>query len=1259
LTGAAQAAEPGLLFYLSADKGTTADVAAPGTAAPTFDADVSAIADGARGPGLQCNDLQRLAWTAPGNIYAQRGTLSFYWRSRYPVGPTAFPLFRVGYADHSSWDMAWLRIDYNGHGFDAFVTDASLSRTRVSVDLKAFPKPDAWTLVTFTWDEKTGIRFYLNGKLAASRDAHTRFDAALDQFGPHSRIISPHNVQSDYNFARGGDIDEIRIYDSALPAAAVAALAKGQAPQVASSPAPDVPAFLYRYGWEKPQAAPPYVPGNTVSVRKVEILDAYDLKRWWWKATDGIRETTWPGVYNRSRLPGRNDYFQLPDWDTYVEGGKAVSFALPDEPVNHLEIAGAAWGNVDLLPRGTAIAAAYEAKPEASLFARARGHERTVHALAQPLAGRIIRFTNVAQEQPIGELGAYDVGTATEPAGSTRLAFRLGAAGADAAGVEPLRQYIEGRFPVAERQTLIARPVTAGQGAASATKATPTAGTALPVVQVLIPDSWDALSATDGLDGIAIDLPALKVKPTGGGLVPMNIQVKDPLWPLRNMLDFSFSVKPGEAKTLWLDLRDRILPANKGMWISIASAARDFDPAMLEGAQVRLVFKPRRQALAEHEIDRLTQARDSYAMLVEEHPKSPKLALWVRFESDLTDLLRVNPQHPRGREYAAAAGVPAAPPDKPLEAKAPAGVPLWAFRQTELLGHVKKFVNYYIDKRQVAYGDFGGGISDDTDLLNTWPGVALMGSDPDKIRASDHALLEAAFKNGMFTNGLPTIQTDELHSYEEGINALAQNMILEYGSPRQFERAMQTARGVLGVTGVNAAGHRHMRSSYYSGTRIAEEEPWGRAKPYSHLVMQPGQLLVDFNGNAMGRKYMTEMADGLLAHRRTDGAGRANGPMAIRFSDDKEIETSRGYFPWHVYWGAYKWSGDKRYLAPLIDGGLGVLPMVNANTLDVLDTLGVRKDWGARVVNGERGAPVETRRPDGRAFGATRTVRPGADSHLKWQLTGDKSHLEALYAAQIDEIDKLAYINTEGGLWIDRVSVPTVELQRARLGGVALARNALYPGHVVSWRFAAPANDQSVAILVREASATGFKVVAYNLDTTPVHATMTGWNIDPGQWEITQGVDSDNDDVADQGLSTREEKFERSRSLGIDLAPRSTTVLTFTLKKPGKPYWSRPDLGIDREDVVARNGALEVKVHSLGGVASGPATLLLRAADGRVRASAPSPALAAPDDQLPKPAAVTPRLPAGSAKGAGATVEIDAGAGVEEITALNNVVKLD
>src|SRR5882724_2513437 len=79
----AQSLQPssGLLFYLSGDKGTTADVAAPDTAEPTFLAEVDKIADGAKGAALACGDYQRLAWRAPGNIYAQRGTLSFFWRS--------------------------------------------------------------------------------------------------------------------------------------------------------------------------------------------------------------------------------------------------------------------------------------------------------------------------------------------------------------------------------------------------------------------------------------------------------------------------------------------------------------------------------------------------------------------------------------------------------------------------------------------------------------------------------------------------------------------------------------------------------------------------------------------------------------------------------------------------------------------------------------------------------------------------------------------------------------------------------------------------------------------------------------------------------------------------------------------------------------------------------------------------------------------------------------------------------------------------
>ena len=141
-------------------------------------------------------------------------------------------------------------------------------------------------------------------------------------------------VQSAYNFIRGGDIDEIRIYDRMLSDSNVASLAKGVAPSQIPALSRDLSTpewrdeWWLRYGWNRKGDLPPYLSSLQTSVRKVEIHDAFDLKRWWWKANDGIRETTWPGVYNRSRLAGRNDYFQLPDWDCYSLSGKSITFNM-------------------------------------------------------------------------------------------------------------------------------------------------------------------------------------------------------------------------------------------------------------------------------------------------------------------------------------------------------------------------------------------------------------------------------------------------------------------------------------------------------------------------------------------------------------------------------------------------------------------------------------------------------------------------------------------------------------------------------------------------------------------------------------------------------------------------------------------------------------------------------------------------------------------------------------------------------------------
>jgi hypothetical protein len=303
------AQESGLLFYLSGDDGLKADYAA-GDAVPNYLYNINVIPDGARGAGIRGGHAQLLSYWAPKNIYAQRGTLSFFWRATPPVDETPLPLFRVSYADHSSWDMQWLRIDWNGHGFDAFVTDVNLARVRTSYTASPLPDAKKWIHLTLSWDETQGIRFYVDGVLAGKRDTTVVLDAGLDQFGPHSRIISPYQVQSMYNYLRGGDIDEVRIYDHALDDGDVRTLAQGGKAQ----PAPlkrDLTQprwrneWNLRYGWNRQGDLPPYLENEATTIRKVQILEAYDIKRWWWKANDGIRETTWPGVFNRSRIIGR------------------------------------------------------------------------------------------------------------------------------------------------------------------------------------------------------------------------------------------------------------------------------------------------------------------------------------------------------------------------------------------------------------------------------------------------------------------------------------------------------------------------------------------------------------------------------------------------------------------------------------------------------------------------------------------------------------------------------------------------------------------------------------------------------------------------------------------------------------------------------------------------------------------------------------------------------------------------------------------
>ena len=352
----------------------------------------------------------------------------------------------------------------------------------------------------------------------------------------------------------------------------------------------------------------------------------------------------------------------------------------------------------------------------------------------------------------------------------------------------------------------------------------------------------------------------------------------------------------------------------------------------------------------------------------------------------------------------------------------------------------------------------------------------------------------------MFTNGLATIQTDELHSYEDGINVLGESMLLDFGSPKQIERAMVTAKRLEWLTGINAAGHRHVRSNYFNGAKMAEGGVWGWSKEASYMVFHPALSLVLFNGAPETRKMILELADG-ISRALQAGAGRQTISAYRGQLQDRRRQANRHAAVVHSVGGV---SLDRRSeVREAVCGCAGRIAAARSTTTRSTCSTCARRETDPLICRGQQLNRSQRARLAAGMAGHRRHVVP----RTRFTLRRFRPRTTASSSTP------------KGSLWIDRIYFNNGELQRSRLGGVALMRNYCYPGNAVSWRFDAPANDQSVAILVPEATPDHVKIIAYNLDPVPVKAHMTGWEIDPGQvdddaghaegnWKRTAGTDA-------------------------------------------------------------------------------------------------------------------------------------------------------
>ncbi|BFM05148.1 LamG domain-containing protein [Halioxenophilus aromaticivorans] len=1179
---------------------------------------------------LNLSSKLALSWPAGGNLYARQGTLAFFFRTQEDHQNSPMPIFRVSSADSSTWDFDWLRIDWNGNGFEAFVTDIGQARIRIKSAVLSPTLLNTWQHLTFAWDERWGIKLWLNGELLVEKQQLAHLDQELWGMGPMQRIIAPWKVESGFSFDRTGMLDDVKTFDVMLSDNNVKRLFNNRSIQ----PQPALNNQLLLSHWNTQQGFEGYnqplliKPNDVIGVKKVATLDARDNKQTVFKGVDGIRETSWPGMYNRSKLPGRSDYFILPDWNLYSSSGSEYQISLANEPWNWIEVFGSAQG----------VFKTRQTDGSQLLVEHRTPLPKTSLNLGRVRTGGNLELVNDSPGVPINELGVYHVGAVALPKHGIALNYQAIPTGdiSQFANLAPLQTFIEQRYLARERENLlVALPKAANlrqQPKVSPPSKPHDAG--LPLVHVVLPAdfrtvatggaptrfsyTWQNLHA--GLDGVLLSLPALPLivndsrilndngTPKDYGVIPINIRLKDPNWPARDLIDITLPIAPGSPQTVWLDSQDIILPTGKPLYLTLASNQPAFNSQLLKGMEISLRFKPYKDAIASHRALRLEQARDNLANLVEEQPNVRLFPLWERFERDINELLKVDPTNPLGRSLWYEKN-PEQRPTGFIDKPSSSGAPAWAVLQREYLQLYKAFVNWWIDHRQLtsgpAMGEFGGGIADDTDLTNHWVGLALMGVNYEKIRRSQRMLLQASYNNGLWQQGLNTLKTDELHAYEEGTNAVAQALQLNWGSPSVIHQALAVAQNYPRLIQKNTQGHSHFISNYFSASDIDQSEKYNKQTDRSFLITHPGLLLVDYNNHPATRSLLLSALDGWLAHAGDQGTL----PKTILWRSDQGQGRGAG-LALHNFWAAYRWTNNQRYLAPVIrlieSIDLTTIGALNAN---ILSQLGASESLMHKISSGEISG---TQNYIDANLG-------GMDSQslvdfARWQATGDTNNIAQLHQRELAmQQTRLPYL-TEAEAWTDRVAMPTESLQRSRLGGVAHLRNAYYPGNLVSWQFnqkndlknnteswrQVEVSGEDVAILFAINKPTEMTFLAYNFKDTPIVASATGWDVEHGIWSVTSNA-------REQGLDTERQapsvEFGRARTVDISLPPHQLQMVTLKRQSALSPVNSYPDIGIEPGDInnIDRaNGrlAFDVTIHSLGSVPTPPGLLLIKNSAG-------------------------------------------------------------
>jgi len=239
------------------------------------------------------------------------------------------------------------------------------------------------------------------------------------------------------------------------------------------------------------------------------------------------------------------------------------------------------------------------------------------------------------------------------------------------------------------------------------------------------------------------------------------------------------------------------------------------------------------------------------------------------------------PDEPIARMYL---GTPIPAPRTPAPVP---NAPDWAIAQREGLERLTDIIEWWIDNRMQADGQYGGGWGDDCEMWRWWVPI-LIGFETPKVEGAQIRFSEALLAQPHVAPGYMTQMTDVEHSAEDLSDALTPLMHLAPDDPAHRARAMRLVDLMENLwTGRNERGFLQFKSTYFTATEVDPDPKRACDTVYHPRALQPALLLWQRTGDERMTRLFSAWMDTWVDAAARSERGKPVGilPSAIHWPD--------------------------------------------------------------------------------------------------------------------------------------------------------------------------------------------------------------------------------------------------------------------------------------------------------------------------------------------------------------------------------------